>query len=182
MGVRVLSGVLTLGALTAAAGAAQAQATAVTSGEARASIVRTISVASQVPLAFGLIAPEEETAVTVTVTPDGSISSTSPGSLLPSVVSAGGFEVAGDPDRIYFVDLPDSITLSSGEGNDTMTVSALEFECEVVGQVGGLAPGSSCQLGSDGRQRFTVGGTLTVNASQDAGDYTGFYSVTARYQ
>ncbi len=179
MGIRTLSGVLTLGAATLAAGAVQAQSSAAISGEARASIVRTISVASQTPLSFGLIAPEDDTDIGVTVTPGGEISSTSPGSLLPSVVSAGGFEVAGDPDRIYFVDLPDSITLTAGEGNDSMTVGDLQFECEVVGTA---QPGVECQLGADGRQRFNVGGTLTVGAAQDPGDYTGFYSVTARYQ
>lgn len=183
MGTRTLTGVLTLGAATALAGAAQAQSTAVTSGEARASIVRTISVASQTPLAFGVIAPLDESDITVTVTPEGDISSSAPGSLLPSVVSAGGFEVAGDPDRIYFVDLPETITLTAGEGNDSMTVSNLQFECELVdGGNNDLVSGDSCQLGADGRQRFNVGGTLTVGAAQDPGDYSGFYSVTARYQ
>lgn len=185
MRVRGLSTALGFGAV-AIASTANAQATAVTSGEARASIVRTISLASQTPLSFGLIAPES-TPVDVTVTPDGDISSSQPGVLIPSVVSAGGFEVQGEPDRIYFIDLPDSITLTAGEGNDSMTVTALALECESVGQV--LAPEgvdaaatSSCQLGVDGRQVFNVGGTLGVGASQSPGEYVGTYAVTARYQ
>jgi hypothetical protein len=161
-------------AALALAGPAQAQATATTTGEARASVVRTLAMASRAPLSFGLIAADSS-AFQVTLTPSGVLSSTRPGVLVPGQVSAGAFEVTGEPSRVYTVDLPSSVQLSAGE--QTMTVSGL------VLQFGGAeGTGGAGLLGSDGRQVFNVGGTLAVGALQAPGDYTGAYVVTARYQ
>ena len=161
-------------AAVATAGAAHAQATATTTGEARASVVRTLAMASRSPLSFGLIAADQA-AFSVQVTPAGAISATRQGVLVPSPVSAGSFEVSGEPNRVYSVDLPASINLSAGGQGMTVTGLQLQFS-------GAQSQGGSGLLASDGRQVFNVGGTLGVAASQAPGDYVGSYVVTARYQ
>jgi hypothetical protein len=162
--------------MTAAPGAALAQTTGTDTAlaEARASIVRSISIAAVEPLAFGALSPGGS-AFTVRLTPSGEISASEPDVLVPSRVSAGAFSVTGQPGRVYTVALPGSFSLASGTSALQVSDMVLQFEGEAEA-------GGSGVLDAEGTQRFTVGATLGVAAKQPSGRYTGSYTVTVRYQ
>ncbi len=142
--------------------------------EARASLIRAISIDSEGPLSFGQISPSATDTVTVTVSPQGVVTASTGTAVSPSPVAArpGPFRVAGHPDLAYQVSLPNTATLASGPA--TMRLS--DFS---VGFDGGGAEG---RLDAAGEQSFAVGATLTVGPDQPSGEYVGTFPVTVRYQ
>jgi hypothetical protein len=137
-------------------------------------VIRTIALAPSGPLSFGVLAADAQPA-DVTVSPSGEVTASRPGVIVPSARSAGAFDVSGQANRVYLVDLPTSVNLTAGSQTMTVRNLALQFQ-------GAPSTGGTGQLSAEGRQSFTVGGTLGLGASQAPGDYVGAYSVTARYQ
>lgn len=83
-----------------------------------------------------------------------------------SAFSAGEFELENlDTDTTYHVSVDPSVTLSKAGGEDMS--ATLTLSDDTVEHVTS--------------KKFYVGGTLTVNGNQDAGQYQGTYNVTVTY-
>lgn len=142
---------------------------------ATANIIAPVSITNQdasgvvKDLAFGTIVPSTITG-TVIVAPNGHRTGSDVTLLTNSLtpVTAAAFTIAGLPSTACTIGLPDSTPLY---GNGTpMTVDNF---------VSNL--GTTVTLDATGKKTFTVGGTLTVGASQVAGSYTGTFNVSVVY-
>ena len=154
--------------LAATAGATSANA-ATASSPARARVVSAITLThdSARPLDFGAIVP---TAAAGSVTIDDASNSRTActSAACSGAVSSSLFNITtGTAGEIIVVNADASVTLTSGL--NTMTASLVESASTVT-------------LNSSGAGSFTVGGTLSVGASQAQGTYTGNFNVTADYQ
>jgi len=116
---------------------------------------------------FGDVAGDKDIDTTVVLTTAGATSSPDGASAAGSP-TAGDFTVNGSGTLAYTIDAIADTTLT-GPGA-AMTVSAFT---DSLGGVGALTGGT---------QDFTVGATLTINAGQVAGAYSGTYDVTVNYQ
>jgi hypothetical protein len=90
----------------------------------------------------------------------------------------GSFNVTGTPNESFAIVLPATITLTnttSTLATETLTVSAL------VSSFANAAHSLISTLSSTGTGSFTVGGTLTIPATQMGGSYAGTYAVTVDY-
>ncbi len=118
---------------------------------------------SNAVLNFGTICRSSTTQQTITVSPDGTPTSTN--TLCPVTgASADSFTVAGYSDKSFDVSLPTSVNISNG--SNSLSITNLTPSCS-----------SNCIL-TNSTYSFTVGGTLIVPANSPAGDYVGHYSVT----
>lgn len=104
-------------------------------------------------LQFGQIAGGTGYAGTVTIDPAGSRFSTGTIRVVGGAYAPARFTITGNPGKSYAITLPTSCTMVSGP--DQMTVTGVTSSIPLVGVI----PGS-------GELTFTVGGTLTVNYSQ----------------
>lgn len=156
-----------IGLLSAAPAFAQAGPVASTNGTADATIVNPISVAqaSGGELKFGTLAGQ---AGTIEIDPDGTVTPSSPNLYVSGTQQPASFIVSGQTGLHYTPSLPlSSVVITDGTNN--MTVSALTIsDAPVGGHV----------VGTD---NFKVGGTLTVNAGQVAGSYSGQFAVNVQY-
>lgn len=102
--------------------------------------------------------------------PGGARTSTQ-GATLNTAVPGGSasFEILGDPSATYIISLPDSVTLTSSNGQSML-----------LNQFTSL-PSLTGQLDASGRQTLSVGGTLNVGPNQLYGNYTGVLAVTVEY-
>ena len=137
------------------------QATATAQADAHATIVTPISIVKVADMEFGNIAVGA-TGGTVDLPTSGSRTSTG-GVTLPAVtgtVNAASFTVSGQANYAYGVTLPASITIASGA--NSMTIGSIISNPSTTNGV----------LSGTGSQTLSVGGTLTVGASQAAGSYS----------
>ncbi len=137
-------------------------------GTAGADIIAPLEIENTADLYFGTIAPSTTTDDVVSVSADGSRKCGPALVCLTSDHTPAGFDVYGQEDAAYTIDLPREIEITSNEG-DTMIVSSFTGSKE------------SGQL-SKGLDSFTVGGTLAVGARQAAGKYRGAFTVTVEYK
>jgi hypothetical protein len=114
-------------------------------------------------LNFGTITAQP-IAFTVRVTPAGQRNLAGGGTF-----SAGAFWVVGQPGAVVALSLPRSGIVLKGPGAH-MVLADLTADLP-----------STFTLSAGGRTSFHVGGTLTVNANQRKGVYTGHYPVTVNY-
>jgi len=147
--------------LAASAGAQTVQSSA------GARIVAPLQVSNQTALYFGTIAPSVDSADTVLVAASGARTCGDALTCLTSDHTAAAFQVTGDPNRSYTIELPTSIDISSGD--DSMTVDNF---------AGSKASGTLVA----GQDSFAVGGRLNVGANQASGEYTGAFTVSVNYQ
>lgn len=156
--------------LTAGAGSAMAQRSAHDDAKASAKIVSGLSLEKERDLNFGSIV-RTTTGGTVTV-------NATTGAISYSGVSQGqtrnyqtaSFETSGEPEYLYTITLPRSAELTKKNGHATMTVVNFTHS-EGAGH-----------LDREGKQDFTVGGTLQVGPNQETGEYEGSFEVTVEYQ
>ena len=138
---------------------------ATTTGTARAEIIAPLSVTQTQQMDFGKIV-QDAAGGNVVLGSNGVASSSL---ILVGATMAGEFEILGQPSQNVTVSLPATISLSDG-GSAAMTISSLT-----------MSKAATHALDISGESVFTVGGTLAVGAGQDAGVYTGTYTVTVNY-
>ena len=139
-------------------------------GSANATIIQPISIVAINALRFGVMA-QPTAAGTVTVSTSGAVT-TSGGMVGNTAIAqgsagpqAGTFRVSGDPGRQFFVTLPNSATVAK-------TGASMTINLFTVGALTGSPVGTL---------DIAVGGTLSVQAAQSVGTYTGTYQITASY-
>jgi hypothetical protein len=134
-----------------------------------AKIVSTVNLITLSGMVFGEISASNMPG-TIVLEPGGTRTSTG-GATLNSAVPGGpaSFEIIGDTSATYIITLPNSVTLSSPNGQSMQ-----------VDQFTSL-PSETGQLDGGGRQTLFVGGTLNVGANQLYGDYSGVMTVIVEY-
>ncbi|WDA41741.1 DUF4402 domain-containing protein [Erythrobacter sp. BLCC-B19] len=157
--------VATVLASLAAATSAQAQSADAGAG---AKIIAPLEISNTADLYFGTIAPSTTVADSVVVLADGSRKCGPALTCLTADHTAAAFAVTGEADAFYTISLPREIKIVNDKGT-AMRVS--DFN--------GSKDGGQLLKGEDS---FTVGGTLDVGVRQEAGKYTGSFTVAVEYQ
>ena len=151
----------------------QSQSTA--SADAGANIITPISITNSQGLDFGDIVSQTN-AFTVTMSASGSRTDASEltGDQSPLLSTDAGnqalFTITGEENYKFSVTLPTSIELTA-TGATAMTVSDFTMNLNAANNT---LTGGSVDL--------SVGATLNVNATQQAGAYTGTFDVTVAYE
>ncbi len=153
-----------LAALSAAT-SAQAQSA---DADAGAKIIAPLEITNTASLYFGTIAPSTTVGDKVVVTPWGDRKCGAALTCLTADHTAAAFAVTGEADAFYTVSLPKEIKIVNERGN-AMLVSDFSGSKD-KGQL------------IKGEDSFTVGGTLDVSVRQEAGKYTGSFTVAVEYQ
>jgi hypothetical protein len=165
--------------LVASATGAMAQSSATATANATATVIRPITLASTVDLAFGNVVPSVAGG-TLALTAASPAVPTATGISQPGTqtgtVTAAVFNVGGEGAFTYTITLPASASTLNGSVSGTMTVDT--FTSSAVSGTLGTLSGSA---GAAGTQSFYVGGTLHVGSNQAPGAYTGTFSVTVAY-
>lgn len=161
-------------ALSAAAFATDshaAQATATGSG----TVITPIAITKAADLSFGEFA--QGAGGTVTVSTSGARTSAGVIISTASATTAAKFDVTGQADTTYSIDIVPDASLSDGAAN---TMALATFSDLTGGDTtgGNVATGT---LSGTGTQSIYVGGTLTVGPTQVAGTYSGNIVVTVEY-
>lgn len=164
----ILTGVILM-ALNAINVNAQNQAS--TNAAASATILEHISIIKDVDLAFGGIITDADGGTVVVPASSGSTATYNnlPLQVAGQTISAAKFTVNGADAATFAITLPGTVTISSSTSN--MDVD------NFVSSVGT----SNVQL-EGGEAEFYVGATLNIQGDQDAGVYTGSFSVTVTYE
>lgn len=118
-------------------------------------------------LNFGTLCRANQ-AQTLTITPAGTVGGPNVACPVSADISSDSFTVSSSGATSFSVALPNTITLSSG--NNNLSVTDTTSSCS-----------GGCSVGAGGSTSFGVGGTLTVPANAPVGNYTGTYSVTVTY-
>jgi hypothetical protein len=143
---------------------------------ANATVLMPISIAKNADLNFGNFFGA--LAGSVTVAPSSANTRTMDTVTAPTTstgtVSAAKFTVTGNAGTTYSVTLPVTPATLTGPGA-AMPIAAASFVAKLADGV--TAPGTI----SSTTEVFYVGATLTVNAVQAAGAYTGTFSVAVAY-
>lgn len=159
---------------------AYAQATAIGTGTANATIAKPITINASTALDFGTIVPNGagNGALTVTVDTAGTrtIAANVDGALLGGTVGAATFDITGRPNATYAITLPAApVTMTGLTPANTMT-NAVDNFTESTGVLGG-----TLSAGPLGQDSFTVGADLTVPETQVDDVYSGTFTVTVNY-
>ena len=163
----VAAGVATLSAgffsttVTAATDTANASVTIL------APITITADVADEMD--FGDVSPDT-VATTVVLTPGGAVSSPDGAGIFGGTPNGGNFDITGAGNLAYDITLPlNGVVTLAGPG----AAMSVDSFTDSAGGASALAAGVDT---------FDVGATLTINANQTAGGYSGTYDVTVNYQ
>lgn len=151
--------------LAATLGSTSAHA-ATASAEARARVLRALTLANNNrPLNFGAVV-STASAGNVTISPGG-VRTCDATISCSGTVAAAQFDLTGTASEFVTIDADASVTLTSGANSMSATL---------------LESATTTQLDGTGAAAFSVGGTLSVAANQAEGVYTGTFNVTANYQ
>lgn len=165
-----------LAAILSVAGHAAPGETSTASGTARVQVVAPPQVVALDSLRFGqLMSPP--TAGTVTVAPNGTVTSTLDLVSFPSVRAPAHFLVVGERNRRFVTAVSNSTVILNQNGTP-MVVSALTYNRPTA-----QGQGQNQHNRTDNRGFFNlyVGGTLNVLANQQPGEYSGEFEVTVVY-
>jgi len=124
------------------------------------------------PMYFGnILSPD--TATTITLAPDGSYTTSGSAVFVDPVLEAGEFTVTGVGQRLIYITLPSSTTLSQSNGAATMTVDNFTSSPSGSFTMSGTGTGQT--------RNITVGARLRINAGQASGSYSGAYPIIVSY-
>lgn len=158
------------GALVAAIGLSATSAHAASAtGTAKARILRQIQLTNTADLEFATIV-SGATASTVAVTVAG-VRTCGANLTCTGTTTAARFDIQGTNNAVVLVGGDSSVSLSNGSGG-TMGATLDYSTNSITLNQGPAAVGGS----------FTVGGVLSVGATQAEGTYNGTFNVTANYQ
>ncbi len=144
-------------------------ATATANGSATVLAPLSIVADAAAEMNFGDVSGDADAVTTVVLTPAGAVSSADGAGIFGGTPSGGNFDVTGAGTLTYDITLPlDGVVTLAGPGT-AMSVDSF------------TTPAASLSL-TAGAGTFDVGATLTINAAQAAGVYTGTYDVTVNYQ
>ena len=157
---------------------AQTSAT-VTGTTAGAKLIVPMTLSQTSPLHFGTITLVTAAGGSV-VLPSNSTTRSFTGGVSASAVAPlatnAAYTVTGTKNVTYALTLPATITVTETLGSSTMTIGTLLARFNGAG-----ADAVTSTLSGTGTDSFTVGGTLTVAASQVGGIYAGAFNVTVDY-
>jgi len=142
------------------------------SNNANAEIKTAITLTAVNPLEFGKLAVTG-LAGTVLLSPAGSPTATNVQLLSGTTRKAASYTSTGEASATYAITIPIApitITHAPGGAGNTMTVDT--WVC---------SNGATSAFDGTGADAFTVGATLNVGATQNAGQYTGTFNVTIDY-
>ena len=142
---------------------------ATTTTTVEANIVSSINIVAQNGVVFGDISVSS---IAGTVSIDTSGSRTATGGVTINTSTSGSpanFEVSGEPNGFYEINLPDSVTITSGAG-DSMTVDNLNS-----------LPDTNGVLDAGGTESLSVAARLNVGSFQAFGAYSGLMATTVEY-
>jgi Mat/Ecp fimbriae major subunit len=148
--------------VAAAAFAATSAQAATATADAKAQILRQITVTKTADLDFGTIVTGAA-ASTVVISPAG-VRTCGVGLVCTNAVTAAGFGIVGTVGQVVTIASDPTVTLASGANNMSATLLT-----------------SAATRTLTGTDAFTVGGTLAVGANQADGAYTGTFTVTVNY-
>ena len=140
------------------------------SADATATIITPIAISAENDgLAFGnIIASTTEGTVTVDFADARTQTGGATFPTVPGTIRSAEFKVTGLAEAAFSITLPsDGDVVLTGAGDDM--------------ELSGFAHNSDEELDGDGENIFKVGATLTVNASQAAGTYSGEFDVIVSY-
>ena len=102
-----------------------------------------------------------------------------PASFLDEGITSAGYTLTGQVNTSYSITISNITSLSGGGGED-MPLSGWKI---LVYSVGSAVDGETTTgtLDENGQDSFTIGATLTVNANQTGGLYSGTFDVTVDY-
>lgn len=147
-----------------------AQNTATESATASANIVSAIDIQKNMDLTFGDIAVSG-TAGQITILPQEDLDinfSVEEMELTTGTRNAAKFTITGQEDYLFSINLPETITISSG--SDDMTIETL------------MNLNENSNTLTNGSIELYVGGTLHVNGDEDPGLFDGTFDVTVAYE
>ncbi len=137
-------------------------------GSASASIIQSIELSEDQAMSFGQIALNNNQSDTVTLSPDGSITSITSNLVSGALVQNAIFSTNGAPST------PISVTFQNGFLTGAGSSMQIQNFVHDAGETPTLSPA--------GTLIFQVGAELQVNENQATGSYNGTYQVTVNYQ
>jgi hypothetical protein len=142
------------------------------SGQAIATVFRSLNLAKVGNLVFGRILKPSSgtTTVTINATTGARTVAGGNGALMSGTSSRAAYTITGEGGQVVSIAVPSSITLT---GPATVTVTTSTTAAASV-----TLPSA---VGSGGSYSFGVGGSIAVLPSTPSGAYSGTFSVTAQY-
>lgn len=164
--------ILLIGMTTAPAAFAQTA-----DADARAVTIGPLSVVNIADLEFGKIIPSPVPGSVFIDTRNGNRTGTGGVTLVGGTSGRGNFIIYGGPNQIVEVSIPGTMTVTHTNGSDNMSIDQMaigngnrNFSTFVRGFLGTL-----------GVYQLTVGGRLNVGGDQEAGVYSGTFTMTVDY-
>ena len=133
-----------------------------------ATIISALKITKVKDLHFGTIAATSSSQTAIIAAEDGG-DRTGGAAYVGSTYTIGEFLIEGENNQTVNFTVDASTELKS-DTNKTMNIT---FDRSIAG--------NSFSLDASGEKTMYVGGTLTVGAGQDSGEYTGTYKVTVNY-
>jgi hypothetical protein len=161
----------------------EAQTSATVTGTlAGAKLIKPMTLEQTSPLHFGTINVLDGAPGTVLL-PSSTLFRVFNGGVRESTVAPlatnAAYDVTGTKNTTYALTLPDLISVKETLGTATMEISLLKARFKNAGLNG--IDNVTSTLDGGGKDSFTVGGTLTVAASQTPGVYAGTFDVSVDY-
>ena len=136
-----------------------------------ARIINPITITNTASMEFGNLL-ETGTEYTVVLGTGGTTTGDNRPTGLAGTIQSAGFDVTGESGATYTITFPDYVILNNGGTGSGNQMTLNNFTSSKTGDTGTL---------NSGNDSFTVGASLTVNAEQNSGNYTGTFSVTVNY-
>jgi Mat/Ecp fimbriae major subunit len=165
MNIRLMKAAL-VGTVAAAAFASTGAQAATATAAAKAEILQQVTVTKNADLDYAVIVTGAA-ASTVQVSTAG-VRTCGVGLTCTGTAVAADFTVAGTTGKVVTISVPASVSLTSGANNMSSTL---------VGSAALMTISATAA-----NNKFQVGGTLSVGASQADGVYSGNFTVTVNYQ